>query len=952
MAPKEIYQPVPLLARELLRQALLISARDELSLGTRDPILRESGGPTGKDSTVLRLAMTHSLPDTDHMSFSIRRPDGTTWVHLLDGTAPFARRATWDYLALAAEAEKLSRTEFVKTLRDAGVANGAQPARNNAPLPDDVDQRLWSLNAIDQFAAVRQLHALTRDHGESSQLLAGLARGYANLGVLTEMHWNVSHKVFKARGLLYAQRLMARENGSPCALAHRAYVLALVGLHKDGLADVAEARKRGGQSSRPASEPATAPAEPTLPVWLDMVEAACQVDSQGLMEIVDAGDSFAGWAFLLRVLQLDFGNFDAGGTLATPDGDTIIKLVSAHPECLRALSLLNVVGKLGHSAMAGAAAFEEMDNALRERLPDVPGLPAEVQKLADDLQELEEDDGRQAGDDPRVRRVEIVRTLVRLGDPQKDRDEPSWSLLGHLMEEEYFDHAQQTAFRYKKQLGVDSAPFTKWAMGVVPDHPYRGYLESYLYRSGREQNYALENVHNLRCVDLDFQLEPVFNWFDFFMQRTLKITSAPWATALSYAGHDRVVRDLMFHASSRSDPRAAELGRNLMAVSPNHPVAAATLIRADWKTASTYIVEWDRIHCRNPQYLGELGMHYYREGPVDLAEACFKKLIEVRPEVWVYQRLAAIYKYKGQDEKFVSTLEESLKVPDAGLAHTDALITLAHYFRKKKDLENALSYAQQAAESGAGHGFTCLARCYEAMGNLDQAEEWMRHLAERYPESAYKWYIFCRIHHRDSLDKAKRLADASFEGRDNIQYGAGSKYGMYLLVSDEPQKAFDVYKTLFGHHNSPELGMHAVLLADELNLAAERDELLKQIIEKGPKYKHDGQPLTELVELARLLQASLSTGSTVDTKALDKLIRGARKGFGTNVCYFAGRFLERHEPVRGREYLRRAAADDDDQSPGTVLARCLASELGIELDQPSSQPASLPVEENPGGPKE
>ena len=36
--------------------------------------------------------------------------------------------------------------------------------------------------------------------------LGVLVRGYAHLGRLTELHWNGSAKVFKARSLLYAQR--------------------------------------------------------------------------------------------------------------------------------------------------------------------------------------------------------------------------------------------------------------------------------------------------------------------------------------------------------------------------------------------------------------------------------------------------------------------------------------------------------------------------------------------------------------------------------------------------------------------------------------------------------------------------------------------------------------------------------------------------------------------------
>ncbi len=537
MAPREVYQPIPLLARELLRQSLLISARDELSLSTRDPILRERGGAPGKGDPILRLCMTHQLPDNRHVAYSIRRKDGTKWAALLNATAPFAREQTWDYVALVDEAERLSRTTFCQLLRDVGISGNPPPVATDLPIPADLDNLLWSLNAIDQYAAVRALHGLMRTRGESSQILGGLARGYANLGILTEMHWNISHKAFKARALLYAQRLMVHDADGPFARAHRAYALALAGLHKDGLADVAEAKKQvAGSSTRPAVAATSAPAARATPAWLDMIEAACQVDSARLMEQAEAHLPYSGWAFLIRVLQFDVGR------LSTPDGDLVMRLVTEYPVCLRAVSLLNSAGLLGHAQMAGPAAFQQMDSSLRERLPSVPGLPAEVLPLIARLEQAASADRGLPTDDPRTPALEIMRSLVRAGEPRLDRGEPSWTILGHLLEEEYFDHAQQRAFYYKKQLGVDSAPFVEWAMGLVPDHPYRGHLDLYRYRQGRELGEGLENVKQIRCVDLDSQLEPVFNWFDYFNRGGGKTTSAPTVYALAQAGYDRVVR--------------------------------------------------------------------------------------------------------------------------------------------------------------------------------------------------------------------------------------------------------------------------------------------------------------------------------------------------------------------------------------------------------------------------
>ena len=110
-----------------------------------------------------------------------------------------------------------------------GKANVIQP---DAPLPADVDDRLSKLGYLGVFAAIRDLHLALRTSGESPRRIGALVRAYALMGLLTEHHWHPAHKVFKARALLYAQRLVTRATNDSHSLWHRAFALALIGLHK------------------------------------------------------------------------------------------------------------------------------------------------------------------------------------------------------------------------------------------------------------------------------------------------------------------------------------------------------------------------------------------------------------------------------------------------------------------------------------------------------------------------------------------------------------------------------------------------------------------------------------------------------------------------------------------------------------------------------------------------
>ena len=239
-----------LLARELIRQAILLAARDELGLATRDELLGDAA-PDGKGNTSVDFAWLSRL--NGPASVKIRR-DLTEEELLLDhDLLPAA--SIHDLVDLARAAEGLSRTEFPQVLRALGFDGKPNVRRPEADLPGSVEDRLESLGMVDPLVAVRDLHAAIRKDGESPARLGALVRGYAHLGVLNEYLWCSAHKVFKARGLLYAQRLIAQDPGSPWGLWHRAYIEALTGLHKRALDDLAEARKLAQPAGRTEGSP-------------------------------------------------------------------------------------------------------------------------------------------------------------------------------------------------------------------------------------------------------------------------------------------------------------------------------------------------------------------------------------------------------------------------------------------------------------------------------------------------------------------------------------------------------------------------------------------------------------------------------------------------------------------------------------------------------------------------
>ena len=269
-----------LFERELVRQSLWLSAREDFGLRVRDSSLGESvlQNLPGDRQFRVRHVISFSTPEPP---WSITVGSGNAEHKLWAGRLSFdIDQYIFRPAASLVQAEQLSREFFGKCL----VATGFEPVprrSSTATIPPEVEVALEDLRETVQFAAVRRLQAEVREKGESPNLLAGLSRGYANLGLLTQFHWNSAPMVFKARGLLYAQRFLTRYPDDPAAIRTRAYAAALAGMHQLALDDLAAARKLA------ATEPKVTVPQP----WVEMIDAYVHFDLRRLAAARAASDT-------------------------------------------------------------------------------------------------------------------------------------------------------------------------------------------------------------------------------------------------------------------------------------------------------------------------------------------------------------------------------------------------------------------------------------------------------------------------------------------------------------------------------------------------------------------------------------------------------------------------------------------------------------------------------------
>jgi hypothetical protein len=271
-----------LLTRELARQALLIAAREECGAMTRDVWLGDSLPESG-DNPPFDLLCSAGQPSLLELVRGVGPRQRSIWQREL----PIA--SAFDYSQYVSLMESMSRNEFVTVLERHGFKRMARALpKGGGDLPSDIANHLNEMSFTSQFAALRRLHALQGSNISDDARLAALARCYATLGVISEYYWNPMHQVFKARALLYAERLVARDGKSSWALAHRAYARALVGLHGAALTDLE------------ATQLEPSPAIVELPKWADLIADFCMFNAVALKQASEPSQQEL--AALLRLL--------------------------------------------------------------------------------------------------------------------------------------------------------------------------------------------------------------------------------------------------------------------------------------------------------------------------------------------------------------------------------------------------------------------------------------------------------------------------------------------------------------------------------------------------------------------------------------------------------------------------------------------------------------------------
>ncbi|HVV99676.1 MAG TPA: tetratricopeptide repeat protein, partial [Planctomycetaceae bacterium] len=615
-------------------------------------------------------------------------------------------------------AEDWSRTRFVELLKGLDFAAEERLAAGEASIPEEIQEEGRQLNVVSQYAVVRKLHAEIAEHGESPQLLSGLARSYALLGSLTDYFWSTSPKAFEARALLYAERGLQADPKNAEALRTRAFARALVGLHSDALADLkqAEAQDPDGEAS------------PEIAA----IAAYCKWDLDALEELAE-DQSVRALALYLRMRAIDAFSTEE-------ERDAAARQVTAVcPDCMRACEVIARDASLRVSRMICSGQNGAFAGAVYGRIAANKLVPDNVAKKMPA--------GPKSADEqqPRIeipRRVTLVKQLRRAGTPANDMGEPSLSVLASLIQDTSFVHAWRMMELSASKLGYDDDATLNVLKPLIADHPFALFIEE--YRWNKTQSLTGKMLLATPYIE-----------FDTFAAPCIEIAGSNFAQGRvpllrEIQNHrDQIFRDLVQVPLATEPPRgfgdrvwqawtnrgATPVSlwlRKLQVVSPYSAALVGLVITYDWDQTKQRAAEWEQQYDDHASILGALADAYIRNGQPDDAERCLKRVIELHPHQSEYRRLAELYQQEGNTELWLSTLKDSLQAQAQGLETAQTCVEITQHLMREGKAKEARPFAERAGQSYSSWGLTCAAECCDALGDWDAANEYYRRNSQRY----------------------------------------------------------------------------------------------------------------------------------------------------------------------------------------------------------------------------
>jgi tetratricopeptide (TPR) repeat protein len=784
------------LNREIVRQALLVAARDGLGVQTCDETLQET---PPDDAHVVHLTVTERCGRDGkwHIALSkfAEEKDAGASKPVWEKTYDCDKATTKIYADAIPKLEADSRGELIEALKTAGlhpekhtptsdpkeqaaskepgekkdqkeqVAKDGEKDAKPSVTPNKVRELLLTPDFVSQFGAVRAAHQAIQSGGETPEWLGVLARGYANLATLTHHHWSSATEVFTARAWLYGQRMAATKADDSFALANRAYAWALGGSFQNALADFDRIDKL---PAAPAAAPAAA-ASKDAPSddrqWLKLARAFVSCDRGETWQVGKDIKDLKPWAAYLQFELVNFARY--------PDWmyQSMSEVGPTCPTAYKAFDELAHHGQqLGVVRMGASTAPSAFGHFLPLTLANLPNLPAEIRALvptdkakqAEVLKQIEDPDPNDGFSPLPGAVAEKLRERSR----QKLEGDLSWSALATLLEEEQFVEVANFMVVATNATETPLQGLVDSVLPLVKKHRFANYIESFTLGSVRDPGRLGQLFGKMPVRDPRWNMYPMFSRIGYLKDAQGSIGMR----LMTEANRNFTLPDIvefLFPVSSGATVKepaiALEYANEARAIAPSSAVGTRLLVLYTPSPTSEDLINWERSAGDDSDTLLGLAQHHKKLGEKVPAVRCWEKSIAALPSVTSVTELAGFYHKEGDLKKWEETLTDFLQKPSLGLEHSVVERELAFGFAQRGDWKKAKPYALSAAETYSCLGLGVGTYITEGLGEWEVSEQLAKAEATSYPtNNGADWYFWCCRTGRGDVKSAEKLAAQYF----------------------------------------------------------------------------------------------------------------------------------------------------------------------------------------------
>ncbi len=901
------------LLRELVRQALLISARDMLGVATRDqtlgePVFEVTADPEkslkeARGSLQIVSTVPGSSPNVSGLQITLFRENPQGPITVWQKDIPIQCSPVSILQEFSKVLEELSRTEFLKVLEGTGYKGNSNRFVESGEVPAELANTENDWNMTAQYFAIRSLHKLIREQGESPERLAALAMSYARLGSLVRFHFSSAADAFHARALLYSQRLIALTKDSLLGRRTRAYTLGLVGNHQGTKEDLNEIMNRNVRITDDQ---------------IVMYEF-CEFKGTKLEEhTVDPK-----LRPLVRYLQFLAVEPTTNSSQGIPVAET---LIAEQADCFSAYEFLAEQSPVEEKATVAHQAQVAFFNSIPQRLSTQADLPDNIKQLSNLIKPATADEDDLS--DQSTQFAELISAIHEAGAVDTDAFEPSYACLSQLLSECAFAQAERSLYQWRVHYLRSPEEMSRRFEPVKPlieGHRFAEGVMSYVRTFAENQTKIPEFIE---AVDVTEPVLPLFRMARYqngFHVPAWHKLMVPAGQHLSPVYHDQCFRVLA--GASWGGEVATSV---LMPISPHSPTGAVGSIRYYWKWKETRR-EAERFETQfadNSTVLGELAQRYIEDKDLANAARLLHKVTGLERSADAYAKLAALHEAQGNWDEWLSTMLECLEqTEDANLSHGKIRAAIAKHYMSRGEYTTALPYAEEAAKWGFASAMMIACRCHEMLGDFEKSEAWIKRVSLRFDEGAIEWYFWCRRNAMGDLNEARTralqvISAAGGEPLPNLTV----QLPFFEMLEGNNQKAFQLLDSDFQESKDPLTGLLAVHVAGLLKDTSSQNRLLLEMFQQGTApEKAKARP--GLVKLASLFLRSLlddQQKGALDSVQVDRLIVDYSPAEAVNLNYFVGMWLAQYDKLEeASSYLKTAAGATDQKLCGYLAAAFL-----------------------------